>query len=258
MWGREVDDDDARRLWALRAHACQTAAGVLLKLGHNGLAFIAATRSIEAAEHSGDPLVMGSSARILAHAFLSGGETREARTIATSAASRLDGLDRTHQWRSVLGSLLLRGAVAAARDEDRRGAHELLDEAEGVARSLGEDHNYRWTAFGPTNVALHRVHVALAFGDAGTALEYARGVDGRRLAVPERRAGLYIDAAKALVQVGDHEGACRLLAAVERLAPEELISRASVWTLIDSIARGAPRSLQPTVRALAARAGTDL
>ena len=137
-------------------------------------------------------------------------------------------------------------------------SHGLLGPADTLARLLGIDANHAWTAFGPTNVALHRVHVALAFGDAGTALQYARGIDGRRLAVPERRAGLYLDAAKALVQVGDHEGACRLLAAVERLAPEELISRASVWTLIDSIARGAPRSLQPTVRALAARAGTDL
>ena len=258
MRAHELDGDRALRLWSLRAHACQTAAGVLLKLGHNGLAFIAATRSMESAERSQDQLVIGSSARILAHAFLSSGHAREARMTATSAAARLDSLDRTHQQLSVLGSLLLRGAMAAARDGDRCAALELLDHADAVARSLGEDRNYRWTAFGPTNVVLHRVHVAVTFGDAGTALEHARSIDVSQLAVVERRAGLYIDAAKALVQLDKHADACQMLAIAERLAPEELTSRSSVQALIGSMARSAPRSVQPTVRALAVRTGTDL
>jgi len=258
MRAQELDGDGALRLWALRAHACQTAAGVLLKLGHNGFALIAATRSMESAERSQDPLVIGSSARILAHAFLSGGHAREARTTVASAAARLDGLDRTHQQLSVLGSLLLRGAMAAARDGDRGGALALLDEADAIARFLGEDRNYRWTAFGPTNVVLHRVHVAVTVGDAGTALEHLRSIDASQLAVVERRACLYIDAAKALVQLDKHAHACQMLAVAERLAPEELISRSSVRALIGGMARSAPRSLQPTVRALAVRAGADL
>jgi transcriptional regulator with XRE-family HTH domain len=258
MRAHELDGDRALRVWALRAHACQTAASVLLRLGHNGLAFIAATRSMESAERSQDQLVIGSSARALAHAFLSSGHAREARMTAMSAAARLDGLDRTHQQRSVLGSLLLRAAVAAARDGDRSAALELLDRADVVASFLGEDGNYRWTAFGPANVLLHRVHVAVAFGDAGTALDYARSIDVSRLAVVERRAGLYIDAAKALVQLGKHADACHMLAVAERLAPEELTSRSSVRALIGDMARSAPRSAQPTVRALAVRAGADL
>lgn len=148
--------------------------------------------------------------------------------------------------------------MAAARDGDRCGALALLDEADAIARSLGEDHNYRWTAFGPTNVLLHRVHVAVTVGDAGTALEHMRRIDARRLAVVERRACLYIDAARALVQLDKHADACHMLAAAERLAPEELTSRASVRALIGGMARSAPRSLQPTVRALAVRAGADL
>jgi hypothetical protein len=40
------------------------------------------------------------------------------------------------------------------------------------------DHqSLRWTAFGSTNVKLHRVHVAVTLGDAGTALDVARTVD---------------------------------------------------------------------------------
>jgi transcriptional regulator with XRE-family HTH domain len=258
MRAHELDGDRALRVWALRAHACQTAAGVLLKLGHTGLAFIAATRSMDSAERSQDQLVIGSSARVLAHAFLSSGHAPEARMTATTAVARLDGLDRTHQQRSVLGSLLLRAAVAAARDGDRSAALELLDRADAIASSLREDGNYRWTAFGPTNVVLHRVHVAVTFGDAGTALEHARSIDVSRLAVIERRAALHIDAAKALVQLGKHADACHMLAVAERLAPEELTSRSSVRALIGDMARSAPRSAQPKVRALAVRVGADL
>jgi hypothetical protein len=49
-----------------------------------------------------------------------------------------------------------------------------------------------------------------------------------------------------------------MLAVAERLAPEELTSRSSVRALIGGMARSAPRSAQPTVRALAIRVGADL
>lgn len=143
---------DAPHVWALCAHAYHTAAGVMLKLGHEGLAHIAADRSMAFAERSQDPLAVGSSARIVAHALLSSGHLREARMTATTAASRLVTHNPTHQQLSVFGSLLLRGAIAAARAGDRAGALELLDEADSAAKPFGEDRNDRWTAFGPTNV----------------------------------------------------------------------------------------------------------
>lgn len=253
--GTSPSGDDALRAWAISAHAHHTAAGVLFKLGHEGLAYIAAARSVEAAKRSQDPLVIGSSARILAHAFLSTGHYREAKTTAASAAARLHAPDRAPQRLSVLGSLLLRGAIAAARDGDRTGALQLLDEAEDTASHLGEDRNHRWTAFGPTNVLLHRVNVSVTLGDAGTALDYARAVDPARLAVTERRACLYIDAARALVQWDKYAEACHTLTAAEQLAPEELTSRPSVRTMVGDMVRQAPRSAQPGVRALAARVG---
>jgi hypothetical protein len=176
---------------------------------------------------------------------------------ATSAASRLDTHNPTHQQLSVFGSLLLRGAIAAALAGDRAGALELLDEADKAATPFGEDRNHRWTAFGPTNVLLHRVHVAVTLGDAGTALEHARAVDLDSLAVMERRACLCIDAARALVQWDRYAEACHMLATVQRLAPEELVSRPSVRALVGEIARRAPRSAQPGVRSLVAQVGLD-
>jgi hypothetical protein len=101
------------------------------------------------------------------------------------------------------------------------------------------------------------VHVAVTLGDAGTALEHARAVDLNRLAVTERRARLYIDAARALVQWDRYAQACHMLTAAQQLAPEELTSRPSVRAMVGDIVRRAPRSAQPGARALAARVSVD-
>jgi transcriptional regulator with XRE-family HTH domain len=255
--GASLDGDDVRRSWSVGAHAYRTAAGLLLKLGHDGLAHIAADRSMAFAKRSQDPLTVGSSARIVAHALLRSGHFREARTTATSAASRLDARNPTPHRLSVVGSLLLRGAIAAALAGDRTGALELLDEADNAAKPFGADRNDRWTAFGPTNVLLHRVHVAVTLGDAGTALEHARAVDLNKLAVTERRACLYIDAARALVQWGRYAEACHMLTAAQQLAPEELTSRPSVRAMVGDMVRRAPRSAQPAARALAIRVSAN-
>ena len=95
---------------------------------------------------------------------------RRSRHTASSFAQRLDRDTPAHNRESlsVRGSLLLRGAIAAAQRSDRATAHELLAEAEETGHRLGADANLRWTAFGPTNVTLHHVHIAVTLGDAGT------------------------------------------------------------------------------------------
>ncbi|HVB45159.1 MAG TPA: hypothetical protein VNF47_20985 [Streptosporangiaceae bacterium] len=101
---------------------------------------------------------------------------------------------------SVYGSLLLRGAIAAASADDRPAALGLLEEASDAANRLGQDGNFYWTAFGPVNVLLHRVHVATRLGDAGTALAYAAKISPELVTVAERRASLWLDMAQAYLQ----------------------------------------------------------
>jgi hypothetical protein len=94
------------------------------------------------------------------------------------------------------------GAFTAARNDDRDTAVRLLDEADDAGRRLGRDDNAHWTGFGPTNVALHRVNVALVLGDAGTAIAIARQIDLSRIELAERRATLFLDSAEAFLQMG--------------------------------------------------------
>jgi hypothetical protein len=82
---------------------------------------------------------------------------------------------------SVYGALLLRGAIAAARLEDYDQTQALLGDASRAAHRLGRDGNLHWTAFGPTNVAVHRIAVAVEVGDAGTAVRMAEALDMTKL-----------------------------------------------------------------------------
>jgi hypothetical protein len=145
---------------------------------------------------------------------------------------------------SVYGSLLLRGATAAAQRDDRRKAYELLTEAEDAAARVGGDRNLRWTAFGPTNASLHRVNIALTLGDAGTAIDVARTVDLDKIDVTERKASFLMDTARAFLQCGKHERAYLALRAAEEIAPEEITGRPSAHRLVRDLVTTAPPSVQ--------------
>ena len=139
---------------------------------------------------------------------------------------------------------LLRGAIAAAQRNDRHTAHELLNEAGDAGRRLGADANLRWTAFGPTNITLHRVNIAVALGDAGAAIDTARTVHLGQVTVTERKASLLIDTARAFLQYGKHGNAYLALRAAKDIAPEEIAGRPAVRQLVRDLIASAPPSVQ--------------
>jgi|SRR5271165_448809 len=253
---------DARaKACAMSADAYHVAAGLLLKFDDQGLACLAADRSMRAAQASADPVTVGASARIITHTLMSSGHLPAAVSAASSHAARLDHdmAPHTPDSLSVYGALLLRGAVAAAQYDDRGSAHELLGEADEAARQLGtdEDGNLRWTAFGPANAMLHRVNIAVTLGDAGTAIDVARGVDLSKIAVTERKAALLIDVARAFFQWGRHEKAYIALRAAEATAHEEVAGRPSVHRLVRDLRAAAPPSIRGDVDQFATQIGVS-
>jgi len=227
----------------LSAEAHHVAASVLLKTGDKGLGWVAADRSMQAARVSEDPVTIGSSARIVTHAMMRNGHLKAAASTASSLASNLSGdlRSKSPESLSVYGSLLLRGAVAAAQCDDRHAAYELLTEAEDSSARLGEDRNLRWTAFGPTNARLHRINIAVTLGDAGTALDVARTVDLSKVKVTERKAAFFVDTARAFLQCRKDDKALLSLRAAEEIAHEEVAGRPAVHRLVrDLISSAAP------------------
>src|SRR5699024_6928707 len=160
---RQYDGAELVRANELLALSYQAAASVLTKLGESDLAWMAAERGLAAAQQTDNLAVTGSLFRSVAFALLSTGRMEPARELTEAGASYLEphinhGNGDTI---SAYGMLFLAGSMAASRSEDRSTTRTYLDEAQRAAQLLGGDANHMWTAFGPTNVAIHRVNTAM-------------------------------------------------------------------------------------------------
>ena len=164
---------------------------------------------------------------------------------------------RRHGFPVGVRVLLLRGAIAAALQDERGTAHELLGEATGAARQVGTDANVRGTAFGPVNAKMHQVGVAVALGDAGIAIDLARQIDLAAITVTERKASLLIDVARAFFQWGRYHQAYAALRAADQAAPQEVAARASVRTLVRDLTAVAPGNIRRDAEQFASRIGAS-
>lgn len=227
-------------LAGLLAIAYQTAASLLLKLGDEGNAWLAAGRAIAAAETSGDPVVMASSIRVQVHALARARHGRAAVQLVRHTADQLAGAydRRPPEHLAALGLLLLRGATAASAASDRDATASFLGEAREVARHVTVDRTDAWANFSELSVALHEVSADVALFDAGKALHAAVPLTRRNIPVPERRAALWVDSARAYAQHGRLEDAYRALRTAEECAPEDIQRRPAVHALAaDLVAR---------------------
>jgi transcriptional regulator with XRE-family HTH domain len=221
--GRAYTDEGRERAKSLLAMTHQAAAMILTKLGEVDLAWIAADRGLVAAQDSGNPLVIGSLFRSVTHSLLSNARYPEAVQLTQDAVAYLHpGLaNATPEYLSIYGTLLLAGSMAAARNQDRATTRMFLAEAEDSARRLGGDANYLWTAFGPTNVAIHQVSTAVELGDLQIAVDLGPRVDVSALPT-ERRIRHQIEVARAYSAWNRREEALTILLDAERDAPEQI------------------------------------
>jgi hypothetical protein len=111
--------------------------------------------------------------------------------------------------------------MATARADDPREARSFLARARQAGQQLGHDANHAWTAFGPTNVAVHDLSVAVELGDLQTAVAIAPKISAATLPV-ERRVRHALEVANVYAMTGrDDEGLAAVLQA-ERDAPEQV------------------------------------
>ncbi|OLF05873.1 hypothetical protein BLA60_34395 [Actinophytocola xinjiangensis] len=249
---RDATTDEQRRA----AHAAQAlvyrvTSGMLDRLGETHLPWVAAERSMHAAELSGDRLLVAGGAWRMAVVLRHAGRLVESTDAPVAAADALRPHLDSPQAYSVYGSLMLKGAVGAATLGDHASAHDYLNEASRAATVTG-DRNDHWLAFGPTNVAIHRVWLSLELGDPTRATDQATSVRHDRLPpeLAERRASHLITVAWANYLRRRDREAVTVLRSARSAAPEQLIFTRRVHAMLRGITRRAPRSLQSDVRDL--------
>jgi transcriptional regulator with XRE-family HTH domain len=254
---RQTDAEDHRRACVAKARAYHAAAGVLSKLGETAAAWVAVDRAIHAAEEAGDPLLMAEGAFRLSIVFQTTRRLDLAMRAAASAAEAIAGLaaDGDPAAVAVHGALHLQLAVAASRINDGDAAYRYLDTAWRAAEQLGADRNDYNTEFGPTNVLLHEVAVAVELGDAGRAVRVAARADAARLS-PERQARLLIEVARAHAQLRDSEAVASSLREAMQIAPEQVEASWQARELVADLVR-AGRAASVRVQELASRLKVD-
>ncbi|MFC9438957.1 helix-turn-helix domain-containing protein [Nocardia sp. NPDC057030] len=220
---RNLASLDAERATLMLASAYHAAATVLAKVGEVDLAWVAAQRGFDIAQQVNEPMTWLSLARSIAHVTMSTGRHKEAAVLVGQLASHAGPVTNSAspEYLSIYGTLFLTGAMAAARTDDRSLTNEYLDESAAVAARLGRDANYAWTAFGPTNVEIHRVSTAMELGDVETALRIGPQIDASPLPT-ERQIRHSVEMARANNARGRKEQALSILLSAEARAPEQV------------------------------------
>jgi len=235
----------------------QAVSAMMAKVGETDAAWVAADRAAFVAEATRDPLAVAASLFRMAHAFLTLGQVGQAQAVASATITGLEqraAREPTAETLSLYGAFHLVLAIAAARDNDRAEAHKHLDRAADIAARLGEDRDDFGTEFGPTNVALHAVGVAVDLGDAGQALDLARGIEPERLS-PERRARYSIDLAQAHAMRRQTGEALRCLELAEQLTPEQTRTHRAARAVARDLIQLSGSRPRPELRELAERFG---
>ncbi len=233
---RAVPEDQRAEVFELTAATYQACSAALAKLGEPEAAWIAADRAMAAAERAGNPLLVAAGAFRLVFVFIGARHYDQAEETARTAAEALQPMVGQDDPRvmSLWGGLTLQRAVIAARVNDPDLAYSQLEWASQVAGRLGEGRGEYNTEFGPANVRLHEIAVAVELGDAGRALRAAQAVDTTGLSA-ERRARMLIDVARAHAQRRQVDEAVTALLQAEAITPEQVRGHALVRQLVSDL-----------------------
>jgi transcriptional regulator with XRE-family HTH domain len=233
---RAAPEDQRAQVFELMAMTYQACSAAQAKLGEPEAAWIAADRAMAAAERAGNPMLVAAGAFRLVFVFITARHYDQAEETARTAADALwpmaDGGDprATSLW----GGLTLQRAVIASRVNDPETAYGQLERARLIAGRLGEGRNDYNTEFGPANVGLQEVAVAVELGDAGRALRTAAAVDTSGLSA-ERRARLLIEVARAHAQRRQAPEAVATLRQAEEITPELVRAHEVVRQLVSDL-----------------------
>lgn len=243
----------------LRALVYQSVAMILNRVGEAELAWMAADRSLAAAQDADNPLLAAASAYRLGYVFVRMRKPEKAKSLALSSAAALGQTSdrRDPQRLSLVGGLHLVGVTAAARQFDRAEVDASLKQARRIAVALGGDYNHFWTAFGPTNVRIHELSAAVTFGDPRHAIDIGESLNVSRLApgLRGRRAQVGLDLARAYGQQRKDAAAVNTLLEAEHISPELVRYDPRTHDLLTVLIKREHRASTLQLRGLAHRAG---
>jgi hypothetical protein len=252
----DLDGADRARAFRLLSHAYSAADSMAYKLGYMDLFHVAVQRMAWAAEHADDPLLLPVSDVRRSMAFMATAAWDGGLRLLARTSQQLEpglGMDGTRIV-SIYGTVQLRAAILAARDNRSAAAWDYMNGADETAQRLQGDANDYGLFFGPSNVAIHDVAVAVELGDADEAIRRASKVALTSTVPAERASHHYIDLSRAWLWAGKRDQALNCVLTAEKIAPQRTryhpMARETIGRLLD-VQRRIPEGL----RGVAARMG---
>lgn len=245
------------RATALRtlATAAHTASMMAKHLGHHDLAYLAAQRGRQAAELLDDPVWVAAADFPLAHALFAVGAYDRGRRIAARAADLVADRLADPKAQQVYGMMRLTEGFALTATRRIGDTADYLTEAGQIAERTGEGNAF-WFAFGPTNVMVWAVSMAVEAGAYARAVEIGRNVRVDRI-VKSRQSSFWTDIGRSLAHLrGQEQQAIRILRRAEELGAQRVRTNPFVRETIASMLRRAQRDAGGReLRGLAYRVG---
>jgi transcriptional regulator with XRE-family HTH domain len=240
---RELTGDDRVAAYGLLSEVIQIASTMLTALGKPDIGYIGLIRAQEAAERSGNELLMAMNCSALSWVFFKQGRLADAETAALRKAEQMepDFVRSSPDELSVWGILMLRAASAAVRNKQTDRSEQHMSLARAAAARVGQDRSFFATPFGPTNAGIAAVNAAVESERFDRALELAEAVPANGWVSPTWRSRYLLDLAIAYSELGQDEAATEQLLAAERIAPEWMryhtLSRQTVHELAERARR---------------------
>jgi transcriptional regulator with XRE-family HTH domain len=196
----------------------------LRRVGEPTLARIAADRGLSLADNAGDPALVAAAAWNLSCVLTSAGEVHDSVELARATIANCAPRDDSpaEHW-SAYGALHLQAAVAAVRAAKGPVAWDLYRGAKAAAKRVGSDRNDWHTCFGPTNVAMHEVHLTAEEGNVSEALRLADTVEINPELPLERRTRYLIEVMNCNRIQRDDYATVHVLTKLKEQSPEEIV-----------------------------------
>jgi transcriptional regulator with XRE-family HTH domain len=237
-----VGGDNRRAALPILVAACHVAAAVAEVVGHQDLALACAVRESEAAEALGDDSALSLlSAYSLGQTRLKVGARRKAAATFLKTVEECSNADPNAPDTAaaeMAGMVHLGSALLGARGGDPDAVTAHLAEAASLAKRTGE-RNTQLQHFGPINVALWKVALAVDLGDGVAAAEAVEAdpIPVELLGSSLRSANLWLDLARGWAQAeGDRDAeAIRALDAADRTAPTMVRNHPLARELLDEL-----------------------
>jgi transcriptional regulator with XRE-family HTH domain len=226
------------------------------RVGAHDVSLLAADRAMAAAIKADDLDYRAAAAWNEGMILAGQGHAEVVAELATDATAMLEPTlaDAPPRRMSVYGALHLLRATQFARLGDEHGVAKALEVADRVAAKLGDRNDFR-TVFGPTNVGIYRMWLAVELSKPREAIRVAQSCDVSALPSVERRFSYFVELARAYTSRGEDVAAVHMLLRAERESADELRFNVGAQGIVEEQLRRENSLTRMELRPLADRMG---